>query len=108
MPPAFAIRTNELPESRAELWTPFRIDPDAGVGMGGALNVVAGLARTASFADAEVELATIANRLEADRPSFTRNRRAQAVPLREGTVGNVRATILVVAKTLNDRLPDRH
>ena len=42
MPANFGIRTNELPESRAELWTPFHIDPDAGVGMGGALNVVVG------------------------------------------------------------------
>src|SRR6185503_8326295 len=59
MPPSFAIRTNELPESRAELWTAFQIDPDTGEGMGGALNVIARLARTASFKEAQVELATI-------------------------------------------------
>jgi putative ABC transport system permease protein len=96
MPASFAIRTNELPESRAELWTPFHIDPDAGVGMGGSLNVVARLADNTSFAEAQVEVATIANRLEAERPSFTRNWRVQMLPLREATVRNVRATILVL------------
>jgi putative ABC transport system permease protein len=96
MPPGFAIRTNELPESRAELWMPFPIDPDAGLGMGGALNVVARLARTASFASAEIELATVGDRLEAERPSFTRNWRVQVVPLREATVRDVRAALLVL------------
>lgn len=96
MPAGFAIHTNELPESRAELWTPFHVDPDAGLGMGGSLNVVARLADNASFADAQVEVATIANRLEAERPSFTRNWRVQVLPLREATVRNVRATILIL------------
>ncbi len=96
MPAGFAIRTNELPESRAELWTPFQIDPDAGVGMGGSLNVVARLADNTSFAEVQAEVATIANRLEAERPSFTRDWRVQVLPLREATVQNVRATILVL------------
>jgi len=96
MPANFGIRTNELPESRAELWTPFHIDPDAGVGMGGALNVVARLAGTASFEEARVEFATIAERLEAERSSFTRNWRVQVVPLREATVHNVRTTLVVL------------
>ena len=96
MPPGFAIRTNELPESRAELWTPFQIDPDSGSGMGGALNVVARLARTASFQEAQVEFATISDRLEAERPSFTRNWRVQVVPLREATVQNIRTTLVVL------------
>jgi len=96
MPAGFAIRTNELPESRAELWTPFDIDPDAGVGMGGSLNVVARLAGNTSIEQAQVEFATIADRLEAERPSFTRNWHAEVVPLREATVRNARATVLVL------------
>ncbi len=96
MPSGFAIRTNELPESRAELWAPFQIDPDAGVGMGGSLNVVARLGSRASFEEAQVELATITDRLEAERPSFTRNWRVQVMPLREATVQNVRTTLLVL------------
>jgi predicted permease len=96
MPPGFAIRTNELPESRAELWAPFQIDPDAGTGMGGALNVVARLARTASFQEAQVEFAAISDRLEAERPSFTRNWRVQVVPLQEATVQRVRTTLVVL------------
>src|SRR4029078_4820178 len=70
MPSGFAIRTNELPESRAELWAPFQINETRGVGMGGSLNVVARLAANASFEQAQVELATISNRLENERPLF--------------------------------------
>ncbi len=96
MPSGFAIRTNELPESRAELWTPFRVDPDSGVGMGGSLNVVARLAGDTSFQQAQVDLATIANGLEASRPSFTRNWRVEVIPLRDATVKTVRTTLLVL------------
>ena len=96
MPSGFAIRTNELPESRAELWAPFQINETRGVGMGGSLNVVARLSTNASFEQAQVELATISDRLEAERPSFTRNWRVQVLPLREATVQNVRPTLLVL------------
>ncbi len=96
MPPGFAIRTNELPESRAELWIPFQIDPDAGVGMGGALNVVARLDGNSSFDQAQVEVATIVDGLETERPSFTRSWRVTVTPLREATVRNVRATLIVL------------
>ncbi len=33
MPQAFAIRSTELTESRAELWQPFRLEPESLVGM---------------------------------------------------------------------------
>lgn len=96
MPSGFAIRTNELAESRAQLWTPFQIRPDAGTGMGGSLNVVARLAGDATFERAQMEFATIAGRLEAERPSYTRDWRVEVVALRETTVQNVRATLLVL------------
>ncbi len=96
MPPGFAIRTNELPASRAELWTPFQVDPDAGLGMGGALNVVGRLTRSSSFDQAQVELTTIGDRLEAERPSFTRNWRSAVAPLSEATLRGARATLIVL------------
>lgn len=96
MASGFAIRSNELPESRAELWVPFQINEDGGNGMGGALNVVARLAEHVSFEQVQAELATIANRLEAERPSYTRNWRVEVVGLREATVQGVRATLVVL------------
>ncbi len=96
MPSGFAIRTNELAESRAELWTPFPIDPEAGTGMGGSLNVVGRLAGSVTFEQARAELAAIASRLEAQRPSYTRDWRVEAIPLREATVHDVRPMLLVV------------
>jgi predicted permease len=96
MPPTFTIRTNELPESRAEIWIPARLDPDEGEGMGGMLNVVARLTPDATFEQTTVELNTIAQRLEAERPSFTRDWRVDVVPLLAATVSDVRATLLVL------------
>jgi predicted permease len=96
MPSGFAIRTNELAESRAELWTPFPIDPEAGTGMGGSLNVVGRLAGNVTFEQTRVELAGIASRLEAQRSSYTRDWRVEAIPLWEATVHDVREALLVV------------
>jgi predicted permease len=96
MQSGFAIRTNELAESRAELWTPFPIDPEAGTGMGGSLNVVGRLAGTVTFEQARAELTAIAGRLEVQRPSYTRDWRLKAIPLREATVHDVRPMLLLV------------
>jgi putative ABC transport system permease protein len=96
MPSTFTIRTNELPESRAEIWIPSRLDPSEGEGMGGMLNVVARLTPDATFQQTTAELNTIAERLETERPSFTRNWRVNVVPLLDATVRDVRATLLVL------------
>jgi putative ABC transport system permease protein len=97
MAEAFAIRTNELPESRAELWVPFPLEPGERRGMGGALNVVGRLADGVEPAQAEAELAVIARRIEAQFPSYSRDWGIRAVPLHEATVGDVRLRLLVIA-----------
>jgi putative ABC transport system permease protein len=99
MPDSFRIRTNELSESRAELWLPFalRQDPRADVaGMGGFLNVVARLASGADVEQAQAELSIIAQRIEAAHPSYSRNWRIEVLPLLEATVKDIRPTLLVL------------
>ena len=98
MPPGFTIRTNELAESRAELWLPLRIAPGVptGTGMGGFLNVVGRLAPGITIEQAQADIALIARRLEENHPSFTRNWSANVVPLHEATVRDVRLSLLVL------------
>jgi putative ABC transport system permease protein len=96
MPERFTIRTNELPESRAELWMPFRLVPGDRVGMGGFLNAVGRLAPDATFEQAQAELAVIARRIEQEHPSYSRNWRVNAIPLYEATVQDVRLRLLVL------------
>ena len=96
MPQTLKIRTNELAESRAELWMPFRLKPDELVGIGGFLNVVARLAPGVSFAQAQADLAVIAQRIEAQHPSYSRNWRVAVTPLLDATVQYVRPTLLLL------------
>ncbi|MGH9312611.1 MAG: ABC transporter permease [Vicinamibacterales bacterium] len=96
MPDAFSIRTNELPESRAELWMPFRLVPGDRIGMGGFLNVVARLAPGATPEQAQAELSLIARRIEGENPSYSRNWRVAVVPLLEATVKDVRLRLMVL------------
>jgi len=96
MPDTFRIHTNELSESRAELWIPFRVVPDDRTGMGGWLNVVGRLAPNAAFEQARAELLAIAQRIEREHPSYSRNWRVDVVPLLDATVKDVRATLLVL------------
>lgn len=97
MPDTFAIRTNELPESRAGLWLPFPLEPGERRGMGGRLNVVGRLASGVEASQAETELAFIARRIEEQFPSYSRDWGIRAVPLHEATVGDVRLRLLVIA-----------
>jgi predicted permease len=96
MPDTFRIRTNELSESRAELWIPFRLVPDDRIGMGGTLNVIGRLADGAAFEQARAELISIAQHIESEHPSYSRNWRVDVVPLLDATVKDVRATLLVL------------
>ena len=64
MPETFTIRTNELPESRAEIWMPFRLVPGDRAGIGGSLDIVGRLAPGATPAQAESEIGVIAQRIE--------------------------------------------
>ncbi len=63
MPPDVAVRTVELPESRAELWIPFSLVPGDRTGMGGTLFVVGRLAPGASFEQAQSQLSVFARQL---------------------------------------------
>src|SRR5436309_864683 len=53
MPEGFAVRTVELPESRADLWTPFPLTPGDLTGMGGTLSIIGRLAPRSSLAQAQ-------------------------------------------------------
>jgi putative ABC transport system permease protein len=96
MPQAFAIRTNELAESRAELWRPLRLEPVDFTGMGGNLNVVGRLAPQVTLQQAQAELSAIAGRIEEQYPSYSRDWRVQALPLLEATVRDVRPMLAVL------------
>ncbi|MGH9147055.1 MAG: ABC transporter permease, partial [Vicinamibacterales bacterium] len=96
MPEGFTIRTTELAESRAELWIPFSLVPGDRIGMGGILNVVARLVPDATPEQARAELSSIAQRIEADYPSYSRNWGVQVVPLHDATVQDVRLALSVL------------
>jgi predicted permease len=96
MPHAFAIRTTELTESRAELWRPFRLAPDDLTGMGGNLHVVGRLDATATIEQAHADLTAIAARIEEQFPSYSRDWRIQTLPLLEATVRDVRPMLVVL------------
>ncbi|MGE4056806.1 MAG: ADOP family duplicated permease [Vicinamibacterales bacterium] len=96
MPPGFVIRTNELAESRAELWVPLALTPETPGGMGGALNLVARLRTDATFDAAQEEVSLIAGRLEEQFPSYSRDWGADLVPLLDATVRDVRQTLLLM------------
>ena len=96
MPQAFAIRTTELAESRAELWRPFPLEPESLIGMGGNLHVVGRLAPRATLDQAQAELTVIAGRIEEQYPSYSRDWRVQTLPLLEATVRDVRPMLAVL------------
>jgi predicted permease len=96
MPPDFAIRTNELVESRAELWMPFPLVVGSHVGMGGMLNVVGRLRARATPGQARSDLNGIAQRIEDAYPSYSRSWRVDVVPLLEATIEDIRPTLLVL------------
>ena len=96
MPQGFTIRTTELAESRAELWMPFSLVPGDRIGMGGILNVVARLAPDATPESARAELSSIAQRIEAAYPSYSRNWGVQVMPLHDATVQDVRLALSVL------------
>jgi putative ABC transport system permease protein len=96
MPEGFTIRTNELAESRAELWMPFPLVPGDRTGMGGSLNVVARLAPGVTLDQAQVELSLIARRIEQEHPSYSHDWGVNVVPLHEATVKDARLSLLLL------------
>jgi putative ABC transport system permease protein len=96
MPRAFTVRTNELPESQADLWIPFELEAGDRRGMGGALNVIGRLTPTSTVATAHADLSAIARRIEAEYPSYSSDWTVTVTSLREATVENVRSRLLLV------------
>ncbi len=96
MPEGFTIRTNELSESRAEIWMPLRLIPGDRTGMGGILNAVGRLSAGVTLQEARAELSVIARRLEDAHPSYSRDWGVDVVPLHASTVKDVRLALLVL------------
>jgi predicted permease len=96
MPPGFTIRTNELAQSRAELWTPFPLRAGSLVGMGGDLNVVARLREGVTIEQAQSDLAIVARAIEEEYPSYSREWGVRVLPLLEATVRDVRPALLML------------
>jgi putative ABC transport system permease protein len=96
MPPDFSVRTNELAESRAEVWRPFRLVVKTPAGMGGMLNVVGRMAAGGSVEQAQSELSVIADRIEQRNRSYSSDWRITVVPLFDATVRDVWLTLVVL------------
>lgn len=96
MPQGFTVRTNELAESRAELWMPLSLVVGDRTGMGGFLNVIGRLAPGASVAQAQAELAAIARGIEQEHPSYSHDWGVEVLPLLDATVKDVRLSLLML------------
>ena len=96
MPPDFAVRTNELAETRAEVWQPFRLVTRDYGGMGGRLNVVGRLKSGIAIDRAQADLSVIARRIEEQHTSYSSDWRITVVPLLDATVRDVRLILLVL------------
>jgi putative ABC transport system permease protein len=82
----------------AEIWSvlPMRMEGEGANAWGRFLSVVARLKPGATLEQAEAEMKTIAARLEQDTPQYHRGYGAEAIPLREQFVGNVRPALLIL------------
>ena len=96
MPADFSIRTTELAESRAELWTPYALMPGDPAGMGGTEHVVARVRTGVTLEQAQAEISLIAEALEKANPSYSREWRAELLPLLDATVRDVRPMLVLL------------
>ena len=96
MPADFSIRTTELAESRAELWTPYALMPGDPTGMGGTEHVVARVRTGVTLEQAQAEISLIAQTLEKANPSYSREWRAELLPLLDATVRDVRPMLVLL------------
>ena len=93
MPARFAIRTNELAESRADLWIPLPLDRTSDAGI---LTVVARVTSGIALTQAQAELSLMTQHLERGTPYYALHWTWGAVPLLKATVQDVRLTLLVL------------
>ena len=96
MPADFSIRTTELAESRAELWTPYALMPGDPTGMGGTEHVVARVRTGVTLEQAQAEISLIAQTIEKANPSYSREWRAELLPLLDATVRDVRPMLVLL------------
>ena len=99
MPANFVVPTEQLAESRAELWLPFSLDPEPRSGhMGGFLVTVAWLAPDVSLEEARSELSVISLRVLSEYAAGTRGTGWEPVviPLHDAMVRDVRLALVVL------------
>jgi putative ABC transport system permease protein len=91
MPDGFAY-----PTTRADLYTPMRLDPALAVRDGRNYQSVARLKPGVTLAQAQLDMDAIAAQTARERPEMNTNWSALVVPLMEQTVGNSRDTLIVL------------
>ncbi len=91
MPEAFAY-----PTTRADLYTPMRLDPALAARDGRNYQSVARLKPGVTLAQAQLDMDAIAAQTARERPQMNTNWSALVVPLMEQTVGNSRDTLFVL------------
>jgi putative ABC transport system permease protein len=92
MPAGFALPTN----SRVDLYTPMQISRAQAQRDGRNYSVVARLRNGVSLAQADADMRAIAAQTAAERPEMNARWSAAVIPLMEQTVGDTRATLLVL------------
>src|SRR5580700_10662766 len=92
MPAGFALPTNP----RVDLYTPLQISPSQAQRDGRNYSVVARLRNGVSLAQAGADMRAIAAQTAVERPEMNAKWSAAVVPLMEQTVGDMRATLLVL------------
>ncbi len=80
---------------QVDLWTPLALDPNQFSRRGDFLTVVGRLADGVTLDEAQVEMTTIASRLEEEYPQTNTDWTVQLVPLHEQIVGDIRLPLLV-------------
>jgi putative ABC transport system permease protein len=97
LPPGFQwhLRHKSGTGRPAEIWTVLAMPTEGEVATmrGRFLSVVARLKRDVSLEQATTEMKTIASRLEQDAPRYNKGYGAEAIPLREQFVGNIRPAL---------------
>ena len=92
MPPSFKFAP--FWATKAELWAPLPLASRAGSRGGNSLRVFARLKPGVTLAQAQADMTTIADRLEAEFPGT--NRAVKVVSLNEKVVGSIRPALLVL------------
>jgi putative ABC transport system permease protein len=92
MPAGFALPTNP----RVDLYTPMQIEPSTAPRDGRNYSVVARMRKGVSLGQADADMRAIAAQTSVERPEMNARWSAAVVPLLQQTVGDMRATLLVL------------